>query len=56
MNQADLLAIVQNFSAWQGNTYKLAAMVAEAQREVDAAKCDAAGQPDLAIAIRSDAE
>jgi len=55
VNQIDLLAIVQDFTAWQGNIYKLAAMVADAQRELDAQKCDDAQQPALAAAIRADA-
>lgn len=53
MDQHALRALVEDFATWQGNTYKLAALVAERQRELDAARAEAAGQDDLAAAIRA---
>lgn len=53
MDQHDLKAIVENIASWQGNTYRLAVMVAEAQKEVDAVKAEDAGSPEVAAVIRA---
>lgn len=44
--------VVGNFSLWKGDTYRLAALVAEKQREIDADKLDAAGLPEAAEIVR----
>ena len=48
----DILAIVQDMGQWKGDVYRLAVAVAAAQREADARKAEAAGQQELAEAIR----
>ncbi len=46
-----ILDLVANFAAWRGDTYKLAAQVAELQREIDRESVTNAGFPDAAEAI-----
>ena len=46
-----ILDVVTNFSGWRGDTYRLAALVAEAQKQIDAAKLVAADMPDAAALI-----
>lgn len=48
-----LLDIVSNFSLWKGDTYRLASLVAAAQKEHDAQKIDAAEMYDAAEIVRS---
>lgn len=47
-----ILDLVGNFSAWKGDTYRLAALIAEQQKEIDAEKLEAAGQTDAAAVVR----
>lgn len=46
-----ILQIVENLALWKGNTFTLAALVADAQREIDREKVEAAGYPEAAEAI-----
>lgn len=52
MDSRQIKAIVDDFSQWRGNTYTLAALIAEAQKESDAQAAEAAGQQELADQIR----
>jgi len=47
----DLLAIVNDFAQWKGDAFRLAALIAEAQKEIDRQKVTDAGHPDAAEAI-----
>lgn len=52
----DLVAIktlVNDFSQWRGDTFRLAALVAAAQRERDIACLEAEGHTDAAEFLRS---
>ena len=46
-----ILEIVNDFAAWKGNSFTLASLVAEKQREIDAQKVVEAGFPEAAEAI-----
>ena len=51
----DLQAIkelVNDFSLWKGDTFRLAAMIAAEQRERDVARLEAAGHTDAAEFLR----
>lgn len=48
-----ILDIVSNFSLWKGDTYRLASLIAAAQKEADAQKLDAAEMPEAAEIVRS---
>jgi hypothetical protein len=52
MDAKDIKAIVDDFSQWRGNSYALAALVADAQKEADAAIAEFMEQPVVAEAIR----
>lgn len=52
MDARELKLLVDNFPEWSGNTYKLATLIAEAQREKDAQRVEDAGYPDLASELR----
>lgn len=47
-----LLDLIADFSQWKGDTYRLAALIAAKQREIDADKLDAAGMPEAAEIVR----
>lgn len=47
-----LLDLIADFSQWKGDTYRLAALVAEQQKQKDADKLDAAGMPEAAEIVR----
>lgn len=47
-----LLDLIADFSQWKGDTYRLAAMIAAKQKEIDADKLDAAGMPEAAEIVR----
>lgn len=49
-----ILDVVSDFAAWKGDTYRLAARVAEAQRAIDAEKLDAAELPEAAEIVRAE--
>lgn len=46
-----LLAIVNDFAQWKGDTFRLAQLLSEAQKEIDREKVIAAGYPEAAEAI-----
>lgn len=46
-----ILELVADFSQWKGDTYRLAMLVAEAQKEIDREKLVAAGLPEAAEVI-----
>jgi hypothetical protein len=46
-----ILEIISDFSQWKGDTYRLAALVVEKQKELDRAKVEAAGFPEAAESI-----
>ncbi len=46
-----ILDIIADFAQWKGDTYRLAALIVEKQKEIDRAKVEAAGFPDAAEAI-----
>lgn len=48
-----ILDVVTDFSLWKGDTYRLAALIAEKQKEIDAGKLEAAELPDAAEIVRS---
>jgi hypothetical protein len=55
MEAQELLSIVQNVSLWHGDVFKLAAMVADRQKEIDAELCETLDTVDgdvIAKAIR----
>lgn len=45
------LEIIANFNAWKGDTYRLAALIVEEQKEIDRAKLIEAGFPEAAEVI-----
>lgn len=47
-----LLDVVTDFSQWKGDTYRLASLVAEAQKQIDADKLEAADMHDAAEIVR----
>ncbi len=47
-----IIDVVSNFGAWKGDSYRLAALVAEEQKQIDADKLDAAEMPDAAALVR----
>jgi hypothetical protein len=53
MNAKDLKAIVDDYPRWRGNSYALATIIAEAQRDETLQKIEEAGQQELADQIRS---
>ena len=46
-----ILDLIANFPAWRGDSYKLAAQVAELQRDIAREQVIAAGYPEAAEAI-----
>ena len=48
-----IIDVVSNFSLWKGDAYRLAVLVAEEQKAMDAEKLDAADMPDAAELVRS---
>ncbi len=40
--------LISNFSQWRGDTYKLAALIVELQKEIDRETLVNAGQPEAA--------
>ncbi len=53
MTNKALLELVNNFPSWGGNTFTLAMQILQRQREDDAQLAEAAGQQELADAIRA---
>jgi hypothetical protein len=53
MTSNEIIELVADFSAWQGNTYSLAVLIAQRQREDDAVIAEANGQQESADAIRA---
>jgi hypothetical protein len=53
MTSKELIELVADFGAWQGNTYALAVLVAQRQREDDAAIAESNGQQEVADLIRA---
>ena len=53
MTSKDIIELVADFAAWQGNTYALAVLVAQRQREDDALIAEANGQMEVADLIRA---
>ena len=52
MTNKDVLDVVNNFPSWGGNTFTLAMMLVQKQREDDAQLAEAMGQQEVADAIR----
>lgn len=52
MTSKELVALVNNFNAWGGNTFTLAMLVVQQQKEDDALISESLGQQDVADAIR----
>ena len=48
-----ILDLVADFSQWKGDTYRLAALISEKQKQIDAEKLDAAEMPDAAEIVRA---
>ena len=46
-----ILDLVADFSLWRGDSYRLAAMVSDKQREIDREALIAAGHPEAAELI-----
>ena len=46
-----ILALINDFSQWKGDTYRLAALVVELQKEIDREALVAAGMPEAAEVI-----
>jgi hypothetical protein len=46
-----ILAIIDNFSEWKGNTYTLANLIVEQQKEIDREKLIVAGFVELSEVI-----
>jgi hypothetical protein len=46
-----ILEIIADFSQWKGDSYRLAAIIVEKQKEIDRAKVESAGFPEAAEAI-----
>lgn len=53
MNLKDVKDIVDVFPSWNGNTFTLAALLVEAQKEFDAGLAESMGSVEIADAIRS---
>ena len=53
MDAKKLKEVVDDYPAWKGNSYAIAALVAAAQREESAQMAEAEGQQDLADRIRA---
>jgi len=47
-----ILDIINDFAAWNGNTFTLAALIVAKQKELDAAAVEAAGYPEAAGVLR----
>jgi hypothetical protein len=54
MNAKQVLEMVQDMPRWRGDVYRLAMEVCAQQKEDDALKVEAAGNQELADAIRSE--
>lgn len=52
MTNRDLLDVVADFPSWGGNTYTLANLILQKQREDDALLAESLGQQEVADAIR----
>ena len=52
MTSKEIIELVSDFSVWQGNTYTLAVLIAQRQREDDALIAEGAGQQEVADSIR----
>lgn len=48
-----ILDVVSDFAQWNGDTYRLAALLVAAQKEAIAEKLEAAGMPEAAELARS---
>lgn len=46
-----ILALIADFSQWKGDTYRLAGLIAEMQKEIDREKLIEAGFPEAAEVI-----
>ena len=46
-----ILALIADFAQWKGDTYRLATLVAELQKEIDREKLAEAGLPEAAEVI-----
>ena len=53
MTNKEIIDLVSEFSAWQGNAYTLAILISQQQREDDAAIAEASGQQEVADSIRA---
>ncbi len=53
MTSKELVELVADFAAWQGNTYTLAVLIAQRQRDDAAAIAESHGQQEVADAIRA---
>lgn len=47
-----IVDIVGDFAQWRGDTYRLAAMVCEQQKQIDIEKLEAAEMPEAADVVR----
>jgi hypothetical protein len=54
MDGKRILALIQDVNLWRGDVYRLATLIAEEQREIDAVKAEALEAPTVAEAIRAD--
>jgi hypothetical protein len=48
-----IIDVVNDFPQWKGDTYRLAALIAEEQKRIDAEKLEAAEMHDAAEIVRS---
>lgn len=46
-----IIEIVNDFAQWRGDSFRLANLIVEAQKELDRAKLVAAGMPEAAAVI-----
>jgi hypothetical protein len=53
MTSKELIELVADFPVWQGNTYALAVLVAQRQRDDDATIAEGMGQQEVADSIRA---
>lgn len=53
MTNKELIELVADFPTWQGNTYALAVLIAQRQREDDAVLAEGMGQQEVADSIRA---
>jgi phage protein U len=53
MTNKEIIELVADFPAWQGNTYALAVLIAQRQREDDAVLAEGMGQQEVADSIRA---